>query len=173
MGLPSVIGYIRDLLNGIAVPFPSVQLAAYITPPDPNVETVIMPTLYVLTADGPEKRLTLSRNTGPGTSSGQKTIDHDLKLHVIWMIANAAPGSPGAADPDLLFSGVIEGIMSTLRTTTAPYLITDPNTGQQTYLVDTGERMTYHYLPRHSIKNQRMLRYDGLIDLPVQEQIQA
>ena len=173
MGLPSVIGYIRDQLNGIAVPFPSVQLAAYITPPDPNVETVVMPTLYVLTADGPEKRLTDPRNTGSGTPAGWKTIDHDVKLHVIWMIANSAPGSPGAADPDLLFSGVMEGVMSALRTSAAPTMITDPNTGQQTQLVDTGERMTYHYLPRHSIKNQRMLRYDGLIDLPLMEAIQA
>ena len=173
MGLPSVIGYIRDQLNGIAVPFPSVQLAAYITPPDPNVETVVMPTLYVVSADGPEKRLTISRNTGPGTPSGQKTIDHDLKLHVIWMLANSAPGAPGTADPDLLFSGVIEGVMAALRTSPAPVPLTDPNTGQQTELIDTGERMTYHYLPRHSIKNQRMLRYDGLIDLPVQELIQA
>ena len=173
MGLPSVISYVRDRLNGIAMPFPSVQLAAFITPPDPNVETVVMPTLYVLTADGPEKRLTTPRNTGPGTSSGQKTIDHDLKLHVIWMLANANPASPAAANPDLLFGGVIEGIMSALRTFPAPVMITDPNTGQQTRLVDTGERMAYHYLPRHSIKNQRMLRYDGLIDLPLQEVIQA
>lgn len=173
MGLPAVIQYVRDQLNGLAMPFPSVELAAYITPPDPNVETVILPTLYVLTADGPEKRLTMPRNTGPGTSAGDKTIDHDLKLHVIWMIANTAPANVGAADPDLLFSGVIEGVMAALRTTKAPYLLTDPWTGQQTLLVDPGERLTYHYLPRHSVKNQRMLRYDGLIDLPVQELIEA
>jgi len=173
VGLPSVIAYVRDQLNGIALPFPSVELAAYITPPDPNVETVVMPTLYVLTADGPEKRLTMPRNTGPGTSAGNKTIDHDLKLHVIWMIANTAPGQPGAPDGDLLFGGVIETVMAALRTGQAPAPVTDPFTGTVTTLVDTGEKMTYHYLPRHSIKNQRMLRYDGLIDLPVQELLEA
>ena len=142
MGLPSVVNYIQGLLNGLAMPFPSVELAAYITPPDPNVETVILPTLYVLTAEGPEKRLTTPRNTGPGTPAGDKTLDHNLQLHVIWMIANSNPAAPGAADPDLLFSGVIEGVMAALRTSPAPTLITDPWTGQQTQLVDTGERMT-------------------------------
>jgi len=173
VGLPSVIAYVQGELNGLAMPFPSVELAAYITPPDPNVETVVLPTLYVLTAEGPEKRLTDPRNTGPGTPAGFKTLDHNLKLHVIWMIANSNPAAPGAADPDLLFSGVIEGVMAALRTSKAPVLITDPWTGQQTQLVDTGERMQYQYLPRHSIKNQRMLRYDGLIDLPLCELIQA
>ena len=173
MGLPSVVNYIQGLLNGLAMPFPSVELAAYITPPDPNVETVILPTLYVLTAEGPEKRLTTPRNTGPGTPAGDKTLDHNLQLHVIWMIANSNPAAPGAADPDLLFSGVIEGVMAALRTSPAPTLITDPWTGQQTQLVDTGEKMSYKYLPRHSIKNQRMLRYDSLIDLPLTELIQA
>jgi hypothetical protein len=173
VGLPSVVGYIQGLLNGLAMPFPTVELAAYITPPDPNVETVIMPTLYVLTADGPEKRLTMPRNTGPGTTAGEKTLTHTLELHVVWMIANSNPAAPGAADPDLLFSGVIEGIMQALRTSPAPVLITDPWTGQQTELVDTGENMTYRYLPRHSIKNQRMLRYDALITLPLLELIEA
>ena len=173
MGLPSVIAYVQGLLNGLAMPFPSVELAAYITPPDPNVETVILPTLYVLTAEGPEKRLTIPRNTGPGAPAGDKTLDHNLQLHVIWMIANSNPAAPGAADPDLLFSGVIEGVMAALRTSPAPTLITDPWTGQQTQLVDTGERMQYQYMPRHSIKNQRMLRYDGLITLPLTELIQA
>ena len=173
MGLPSVIAYIRAQLDGLATPFPSVELAAYITPPDPNTETVAMPTLYVLTADGPEKRLAGPRNTGPGTPSGFKTIKHDLKLHVIWMITSANPMAPGATDPDLMFSGVIEGVMDALRTSPAPVPIADPNTGRVTVLTDTGEKMTYHYLSRRSTKSQRMLRYDGLIDLPLMEQIQA
>ena len=173
MGLPSVIAYVQNLLNGLAMPFPTVELAAYITPPDPNVETVLTPTLYVLTADGPEKRLTMSRNTGPGTTAGEKTLTHTLKLHLIWMIASTSPTAPGAADPDLLFSGVLEGIMQALRTSPAPVLITDPWTGQQTELVDTGENMSYEYLPRHSTKSQRMLRYDALITLPLLELIEA
>lgn len=172
MGLPSVIAYIRGLLDGVAMPFPSVALAAYITPPDPNVEMHI-PTLYVLTADGPEKRLTVPRNTGPGTPAGVKTLDHDLKLHIIQMVAGTGPAVTAKNDPDLLFSSVIETVMAALRSSAAPVIIADPFTGQETQLADTGERMVYHYLPRHSVKNQRMLRYDGLIDLPLQEVIEA
>lgn len=174
MGLPSVVNYIQGKLNGLAMPFGAVELAAYITPPDPNVETVIMPTLYVLTAKGPEKRLSMPRNTGPGTGAGDKTISHNLSLHVIWMIANSSPAQPGGADPDLLFTEVMETIMAALRTDTPdPVWVTDPYTGVQTYLSDTGENMTYDYLPRHSIKNQRMLRYDALIDMSVTEVITA
>lgn len=172
MSLAAAIAHVRDLLDGIAMPFPSVELAAYITPPDPNVETHI-PTLYVLTAEGPEKRLTVPRNTGPGTAAGDKTVTHRLKLHVIWELPTANPAAPGAADPDLLFSGVIDGIMKALRTTTAPVLITDPWDGTVTQLVDPGENMTYEYFPRHAVRNQRMLRYDAIILMPVQEVIQA
>lgn len=173
MGLPSVVNYIQGLLNGIAMPFPSVELAAYITPPDPNVETVVAPTLYVLTAQGPEKRLTMPRNSGPGTSAGEKTLDHNLQLHIIWHIGNVNPAAPGSANPDLLATGVLEGVMDALRTSPAPTLITDPWTGIVTQLSDTGEKMTYRYLPRHAVKNQRMIRYDALIDLPLTELLEA
>ncbi|HLK72260.1 MAG TPA: hypothetical protein VKU77_01290 [Streptosporangiaceae bacterium] len=174
MGLPSVISYVRGLLDGIAMPFPSADLAAYITPPDPNVETTVIPTLYVLTAEGPEQRLTVPRNSGPGTPSGDKTIDHALSLHIIWIIAAGNPAAPGALDPDLLFGSVIETVMARLRTAPSPHVITDPFPPHaQTTLVDTGEKMTYRYLPRHAVRNQRMLRRDGLIDLPLKEVIGA
>lgn len=173
MPLPGVIAYIRGLLDGLAMPFPSVELAAYITPPDPVTDTVVMPALYVLTASGPEKRLTPPRNTGPGTEAGFKTIQHDLKLHVIWQIMTPDPSEPGSSDPDLLFSGVISAVTAALRTTTAPYDLTDPWDGTVTQLADTGERMTYDYLPRRATKTQRLLRYDALIDLPLLEVIRA
>ena len=161
------------------MPFPSVELAAYITPPDPNPETMIVPTLYVLSAKGSEKRDpkaggSMPRNTGPGTGSGNKTIRHNLQLHVLWFLATANPLAGNTADNDLLFSGVIETVMAALRTNTPdPVLITDPWTGIQTWLVDTGENMSYDYLPRHSVKSQKLLRYDALIDLPLVEEISA
>lgn len=179
MSLAAVVQYVRDLLDGTATPFPSADpvigsaLRAFITPPDPYKLTHI-PTLYVLSASGPEKRLDMPRNTnGDPSTAGHKTVRHTLELHIICEIASTNPAAPGASDPDLLFTGAMSAVMAALRTSPAPVPITDPFDGTVTSLIDPGEEMQYRYLPRMATKSQRVLRYDGVITLPLLEFIQA
>ena len=147
-------------------------LAAYVTPPDPNVDADI-PTCYIWPSNGREARDTqfagsMSRNTGPGTTAGFKTIEHQLDIWVVWF------GSDEDADADTLFPGMVDAIMYALRTDTPnPYeALTDPWTGQLTQLANVGETQSYQ-ITVNSVADQRYLRYDCMLTIPLIEVIQA
>lgn len=149
------------------MPAGTPDLAAYLDPPDPNVESSI-PTCYILQADGPEKRLTIPRNTGPGTTAGNKTIEHQIRLVVIYFQASDDP------EADTLFGGIMDGIMDALRTAwPMPAILTDPYTGNQTQAVNAGEGMTYELYPPYATKSQRIQRRNGVITVPVTELLEA
>ena len=90
MPIASVNAFVKSLLDDIGMPAGLPAMAAYLNPPDPNVEASF-PSAYILSAAGPEKRLAGPRNTGPGTSSGQKTISHEVRVLVVYEIANDDP----------------------------------------------------------------------------------
>lgn len=172
MGVLAVCGYLQGLLSGIPMPGPATApLAAFIDPPDPNVETDI-PTVYVWPTNGEESRDprnagSMPRSTGPGTPSGQKTEIHSVDLFIVWM---------GSGDDPLtgsIWLGVIDAVMAALRTAypmTAD--VTDPWTGTETTVADAGEKMTYKTAVS-ALADQAYNRYDALIQLPVTEIITA
>ncbi|HEY0719545.1 MAG TPA: hypothetical protein VGD68_18160 [Streptosporangiaceae bacterium] len=163
--------YVKNLLNDLPMPGSYPNLACYITAPDPNVEAEI-PTAYVWPTNGAEKRDprnagTMPRNTGPGTPSGFKTISHSIGIWVVWF------GADDDQDADNAFPGMVDAIMFALRTAAPdPAIVTDPYTGEETMLADTGEEMTYQ-TNVSAIEDQRWNRYDALIKLPITEVIQA
>lgn len=145
-------------------------MAAYITPPDPNVETQI-PTAYVWPTDGdegrdPDKGGAVPRNSGAGTASGTKGTEHNIDVYAVWMASNDEP------DIDNLFPGVVDAVMAAFRFSVDPATATDPYTGEQSTLVDIGERMNYRVTLR-SLVEQAFNRYDALIGLSVLEIIRA
>lgn len=168
MPLASCIAYVKGLLDDIGMPAGLPSLAAYTLAgaPDPDVESSV-PTCVILSANGPEKRLTVPRNTGPNTPAGFKTIKHQIRVLVWFFMASNDP------DADTLFGGIMDGIMASLRTCAAPANLTDPWTGTLTQMVNAGEEMTYDQLPARATKNQRLLLCEGVINVPVLEQIQA
>lgn len=167
MPIAAAITFLKGLLDGIGMPAGTPDLAAYITPPDPNVESQF-PTCYIMQADGPEQRLTMPRNLGPNTSAGGKTIQHQIRVHVIWFLEGDDP------EADTLFPGICDGIMSALRTAwPMPAILTDPYTGAQTQAVNAGENMRYEIYPPSATRSQRWNRYDGVIFVPVLEKFEA
>lgn len=169
MPITSSLSYIKGLLDGLAMPGQLPSMAAYITPPDPNVETDI-PTAYVWPTDGDESRDgkagTVPRNSGPNTPSGFKDLEHHIDVYVIWFGADDQP------DIDNLFPGIVDAVMFAFRTSADPVKVTDPYTEQVSTLVDVGERQNYRITLR-SLVEQAYDRYDCLLALSVLEVIQA
>lgn len=170
MPIASTLGYIKGLLVSLPMPGTLPPMNAYITPPDPNTETDI-PTAYVWPSEGDEDRDsgnagTVPRNTGPGTASGFKNMQHAIDVYVVWFAADDDP------DIDNLFPGVVDAVMFAFRTSADPATAIDPYTEQKTTLVDVGERMNYRITLR-SLVEQAYNRYDCLLSLSVLEVIQA
>lgn len=167
MPIASCLSFVKSLLDGIGMPAGTPDLAAYLDPPDPNVESSV-PTCYILQANGPEQRLTMPRNQGPNSSAGDKTIEHEIRIMVIYFMAANDP------EADILFSGIMDGIMNALRLAfPMPALIIDPYTGNQTEAVNVGEKMRYELYPPYATKSQRIERRNGVIVMPVLELLEA
>jgi hypothetical protein len=167
VSIASATSFVQGLLDGIGMPGGIEDLAAYLDPPDPNVESAF-PTAIIMSADGPEKRLAGPRNTGPGTTSGQKTISHTVRVLVYYFMAGDDP------EAKTLFAGIMDGIMTALRTAfPMPALMTDPYTGTVTTAVNAGEEMQYERLPPQATKDQGINLWQGIILIPLQEVIQA
>jgi hypothetical protein len=168
--LASTTGYLKSLLDGLAMPGGLPPMACYINPPDPNVESQI-PTAYVWAPDFDENRDskqggTLPRNSGPDTPSGFKSIEHQIEIFLIWFQAADDPQA------DSLFFGICDAAMAALRTSPDPAPITDPFTGAQSQLFDVGEvirgRTTIS-----ATASQVWNRLDGLLQVAVHELFQA
>jgi hypothetical protein len=170
MPIASTLAVIKGLLAGLPMPGGLPSMAAYITPPDPNTETQI-PTSYVWPTDGEEDRDgskagSVPRNTGVGTPSGFKNIDHNIDVYVVWFASNDEP------DIDNLFPGVVDAVMAAFRFSVDPATATDPYTETASTLIDIGEKMSYR-LTLRSLVEQAFNRYDALVGLSVLEVIQA
>jgi hypothetical protein len=185
VSVASVQQYIKSSLDQL--PWPSTMggvapLNCYITPPNPNVQSEV-PTAYVWMARGRESRDTdrlragtIPRAATPGGASGTKAVDHTVPVYLVWMMSIDDP------DVDNLFPGMIWQVMSALRGSIAtpgpggqvsdPALLTDPWTGEQSWLIDLGEDMSYDSDLR-ALEDQRYLRYDAVIDCTVIEVIAA
>jgi hypothetical protein len=166
----SVQTYLQQLLNGLPLPYSLPSLAAYITPPDPNVEAEV-PTAYVWPSDGEESRDadkggTIPRNTGPGTPSGWKNIEHSVD---VWLVWSASDDDPLA---DTAFPAIMDAVMYCLRTSPERPLAVDPVTEQLSWLLDIGEKLSYRISLR-ALSDQAYNRYDGLVTVPVIEVFQA
>lgn len=169
MPIASVTAYVAGVLNNLPMPENCPPMAAYVIPPDPNVETDI-PSAYVwpqkLAEDRDPKRggRSMPRNTGPGTFSGIKIITHDVHIYIVWMGANDDP----------LFPGIVDAAMMALRTCNPmPTLATDPyDPNTVTQINDVGEVQTGEIYVR-ALADQAYNRYDCLLVVPVIEEISA
>jgi hypothetical protein len=170
MPLASTTAYIKSLLNGLPMPGGLPNMAAYINPPDPNDEANI-PTAYVWAPDFDESRNeeqggTIPRNSGPGTPSGTKALEHMIEVFLVYFQANDDPQA------DSLFFGVVDASLAALRTSDDPAIITDPYTGMQSSLYDVGEVMRGRTVIS-AVGDQAWNRLDALLTCTVHEIFQA
>jgi hypothetical protein len=153
--------YIQSLLDDLPLPGTGTpNLNAVITPPDPNVQAEI-PTAYIWPTKGTESRNpglggTIPRNTGPGTPSGLKPLEHELDIFVVYF------GQDDDTESDTLFPGIVEAIMQALRTSPDPMQQQDPYTGVVSTFVDVGEHMSWE-VTINAVEDQAYNRYDALL----------
>lgn len=176
MPLQSTLGYVRDLINGLAMPGGSNNLIAYITPPAVDDDPDWTPRAYVWPASFDESRNPTRGGTvpralskpvpGQSPNSGFKAIDHVIHVYVVWDQANDDEQS------DSWFPGMIDAINWQLRVSADPAVITDVYDGTQTSLIDVGETINGQIAVR-ALDNQRTYRYDCLLMLPIVELIQS
>jgi hypothetical protein len=160
--------YIKNLLNGLAMPGNVPNLVAYITPPNPNVQAQY-PTVYVWPLSGNESRNPARGGTVPralytGAGSGTKPISHVMHAWLVWDMAN------DDSTADISFPGMVDAIMAALRVSTDAVEVADPYTSATSWLIDVGEDMTYQITVR-ALEDQAMSRYDALLVLPIIELI--
>ena len=185
MSVAAVQSYIQSLLQDMPWPasmtgLPALQ--AYITPPNPNVQSEI-PACYIWPQRLRESRDTdklrsgtIPRAATPGGPSGTKAVDYTMNVWVTWDMSSDDP------DADNLFPGMTWQVMVTLRGAAYaadgtswsqdPYLLTDPWTSEQSWLIDLGEDMTAEYYER-VLESERLLRMDCVIACSVSEVIAA
>jgi len=168
--IASTTSWFKQLLDGLAMPGGLPNMAAYVNPPDPNDEGGI-PTAYVWAPDFDESREgqqggSIPRNTGPGTPSGTKALEHMIEIFLVYFQAGDDPQA------DTLFFGIVDAVMARLRTSDDPAPVTDPYTGQQSQLLDVGEvirgRTTIS-----AVADQAFNRLDALLTCTVHEIFQA
>ena len=181
MSLAAVQQFVKQSLDGIGWPFGGVaNLDCYIQPPNPNVQSEI-PTAYVWMQRDRESRDTDKLKTGtiprvqyPGGPSGTKAVDYTIPIWLVWML--------DISDPDIenLWPGIIWQVRSVLRGTAyaaggdfvnTPELLTDPWTGEQSYLIDLGEQMDTETFERALNPQSTLLRFDAVIECSVSEVI--
>lgn len=169
MPIAGAVQFVKNLLDGLQMPqgMNVPALAAWVIAPDPDPGPAERPTAYVWPMPGSEKRLTSPRNTGPGTTAGWKTISHVIGIYLVWEQGEDDP------DGDTLFTGYMDALLDALRTAwPMPAILADPWTGEQTQAVNTGEEMSWDPQVPHTLADQRYLRFDALIRVPVIEAIQ-
>src|SRR5262249_2229194 len=116
-----------------------------------------------------ENRESVPRNHGRPTvnAAGFKNFRHQLEIYVVYPLSDDEP------DSDSAFPGVMDEVMWALRTTPVPQVITDPLTGFQSQLANTGEEMTWEIAAPQALEPQRWSWYAALITVSLLEMIQA
>lgn len=171
MGLVVTQSFLLSILNGLEMPYSVPAAEAFITPPDPRVKAKV-PAIYIWPSDGQENRSTelggtIPRNTGPGTASGTKGLQHQMDVYVTWFSANQGR----QADP--VFSGIVDTVMMALRYSQPnPAELTDPATGLTSTVYNVGETMKYR-VGIEATADERWLRYDSLLQVTCWEIINA
>jgi hypothetical protein len=166
MSIAAALVYVKGLLDGLPMPGGAPAMAGYIDAPDPNPETTI-PTAYVWPTDFSGKRIAIPRNTGPGTPAGWKERTHDIDVWITWM------DQPGEPDSDTIFPGIVGFTVKALEFAyPMPQILTDPYDGEETQLVNVGE-VYRGQIGAWALEDERMLRYDCRLHLPVIEEYQA
>jgi hypothetical protein len=176
MPINSTLSYLKGLLDELPMPGGAPPLRCYITPPPVDDNPFGEPHAFIWPVSGEESRSPQRGGTvpraltkpipGANPDSGTKAIDHSIHVYVIWDQAN------DDEQADSWFPGMIDAIGWQLRVSLDPATITDSYDGTISTLIDVGETIPYQITVRF-LENQRYLRYDALLALPILELIQS
>jgi hypothetical protein len=165
MPLNSVQHYVKNLVNGLAIPAPiGKTLDTWITPPP--VESMDQPHCYIWGG-----RVSPSRQTMPRTA-GFKKYPWLIDIYLVYE-TSAQKGSTGLNPTlDSEFPVLIDAVLKVFTTTVMPILITDPDTGVISQIQHIGESWSLDYPVEKTPATMRMLWFNAMITMDVLEVVQ-
>lgn len=163
MPLNSVQIYVANLVNGIQVPGIAKPIEAFITPP--TVEELDGPKAYIWGARNRGRRQTMPRGIAP--AAGFKRLDWTIDIYLVY---ETMPDEPNI---DQEFPLIIDAVLTKLWSTTMPFVIEDPTTGQVSQIQAIGEEWELEYPPERTPSTLRMIYYTSRIAMDVVEIVQA
>jgi hypothetical protein len=171
MPINTVQSRLKSILDGLALPQNFGILQAYISPPNPNVDSYD-PAAYIWGSHGNESRMTVPRaQPGNLASGGNKELIHQVSIWLVWF------GKATGPTVDVAFPAIVDAVLACLRNTELLDAVTihavDPVTGQLSDLLNIGENMSWDYAAVRAVADQRYFRYDAEITCEVIEIIQA
>lgn len=155
MGLNSVQLYAKSLTTGVTSPLYDKALVTYINPPNPG--KLLGPAAYVWVTMAPNRRQTAPR--GYGFRKVTWVVN-------IWLMS---PGKSTDPQADSAFACLVDAVVGVWVSTPMPLMYTDPQTGQETQFLSVGEEFEIEQSPVHSLSDQRLVLYEGLIRMTLKE----
>lgn len=166
MPLNSVQVYVRDLLDGLAIPGVAQPLTAYVTPP--VLEDLDGPRAYVWGARMRGKRQTAPRITKDEVSkAGFKRLDWVVDVYLVY---ETLPDGPSV---DQEFPVLVDAVMNKTWTTPMCVEITDPTTQVTSQILQIGEEFDLEYPPERTPATMRTLYYTCRLGLNIYEAVQS
>lgn len=173
MTLSAVQLYVNDLLQGTGAGLYGGTIESFITPPAPTTMEYNNPQTYVWGGTGNVVRATIPRatpgtdpGTSPGGSTGWKVCTYELS---IWAYGLHVNGDPQA---DRKFPGLMWIIEKLLMMAEMPVELTDPDTGDQSRLMNLGESFRWAYDVDRTLADQRSMRNAAQIICSAEEMFQ-
>ena len=154
MSLTGVQEYLRVGMDGLPTPQTN-PIKAWVFPP-PIVQTTDEPQMFIWAAALTESRMTMPRG------KGQKMARYPVSLTLQY----ATPPDP---DEPQSFPSVIDAVRAYLRSIELPAEVTDPVTGEVTWLVNIGETISVTYPTPIATTEQGYLAHRAVFRLPVSE----
>lgn len=170
MPLVTVMNYLQQQIDGLNLPLSIGRLTAYIQPA-PGADDGSGANAYVWGANLDEARETVPRAAhGNLASGGNKELTHRVNIWLVWFT------DPDDPNINLGFPAIVDAVMAVYRNVEmldqTQHAI-DPITGQESNLLNVGEKMSAEYAPVRAVADQRLLRFDAMVEVEVIEVIQA
>lgn len=161
MSLFAVQNYAKDVLDGVNSPGWTQPLLAAVVVPNPDVLKLGQPRLFIWGAAATERRTAIPRsapgvNTTLPTANGMVNAGWKQRSYTIsmWLYGAELPNDP---NQEFKFPVLIEQVLDTIRMTSQPVNLQDPQTGEQSQLQDFGEEFAWEYDVDRTLADQRTL----------------
>ena len=164
MGMNGVQQFIIGQLAGLTSEYyaPAVASLQVLIP---DKITSNAPHFYVMSSSGSEVR-----RTAPFPDA-YKELTHQVEVYVVMIQPNRIKNASGVFVQDRAFPSLMDAMMAKLRSIDPDTIITDPDTGVTSSLLNVGEDMKWRYAIPEDRGNQIRMLWQGLITMTIKEWI--
>lgn len=170
MSLNATLKFTKDLLNDLESPYVG-SVTAYIQPP--QIGDYSQPEIHIWPIRINGKRVAMSQGKISGNlkpiplSGGQRQNSYTLAIYV--RVALDTQGN----NADAAFPAFIDLLFQQIWTVRLSTVLTDPDTGAVSSLVNWGEDYDIEFAPAHFLNDQGLVLASALITMNVREWFQG